>query len=64
MDKNLLSSILVAAVFLLGATVQFIRGRTVFAIIGLVLGVIYVVLTIIGYVKEKKARDHVPPENK
>ena len=33
MDKNLLSSILVAAVFLLGATVQFIRGRTVFAVI-------------------------------
>ncbi len=58
MDKNLLSSILVAAVFLLGATVQFIRGRTVFAIIGLVLGVIYVVLTIIGYIKEKKEKDN------
>ncbi|MBR2262932.1 MAG: hypothetical protein IJ917_01075 [Firmicutes bacterium] len=58
MDKNLLSSILVAAVFLLGATVQFIRGRTVFAIIGLVLGVIYVVLTIIGYIKEKNEKEN------
>ncbi len=58
MDKNLLSSILVAAVFLLGATVQFIRGRTVFAIVGLVLGVIYVVLTIIGYIKEKNEKEN------
>ncbi len=58
MDKNLLSSILVAAVFLLGATVQIIRGRTVFAIVGLVLGVIYVVLTIIGYIKEKNEKEN------
>lgn len=56
MDKNLLSSLIVTAVFLLGAAVQFVRGRTTFAIIGLVLGVIYVVLTIIGYIKEKKDR--------
>lgn len=54
MDKNLLSSIFVAAVFLLGAAVQFLRGRTTFAIIGLVLGVVYVVLTVVGYVKEKR----------
>ena len=58
MDKNLLSSILVAAVFLLGAAVQFVRGRTTFAIVGLVLGVIYIVLTIIGYVKEKKEKQN------
>lgn len=53
MDRNLLSSIIVAAVFLLGAAVQFVRGRILFAIIGLVLGVLYVVLTVIGYRKEK-----------
>ena len=56
MDKDLLSSLIVTAVFLLGAVVQFIRGRTTFAIIGLVIGVIYLVLTLIGYVKEKKQR--------
>ena len=53
MDRNLLSSIVVAAVFLLGSAVQFVRGRTAFAIIGLVLGIIYIVLTLIGYRKEK-----------
>ena len=53
MDKNLLSSIIVAAVFLLGAAVQFVRGRTAFAVVGLVLGIVYIVLTLIGYRKEK-----------
>ena len=63
MDKNLISSILVAAVFLLGAAVQFVRGRTTFAIIGLVLGVIYVVLTVIGYLKEKKEKQDPPDKS-
>ena len=53
MDKNLLSSFIVAAVFLLGAAVQFVRGRTAFAIVGLALGLVYIVLTLIGYRKEK-----------
>lgn len=53
MDKNLLSSIIVAAVFFLGAAVQFVRGKTIFAIVGLVLGVVYLVLTLIGYKKSK-----------
>ena len=59
MDRNLRSSIIVAAVFLLGAAVQFVRGRTVFAIVGLALGVVYIVLTLIGYRKEKGKK---PPQ--
>lgn len=53
MDRNLISSIVVAGVFLLGAAVQFVRGRTAFAVVGLALGVVYIVLTLIGYRKEK-----------
>ena len=48
MDKNLVSSIIVAAVFLLGAAVQFVRGRTVFAIVGLVLGFTRLITMIIN----------------
>ena len=54
MKKELLSSFLVMLVFLVGAAVEFIRGKTVLAVIGLVLGVLYAVFTLIGYIKEKK----------
>lgn len=53
MNKDLLSAILVLLVFFVGAAVEFIRGRTVLAVIGLVLGIVYAVLTLIGYLKEK-----------
>lgn len=53
MDKNLRSSLIVTVVFLLGSAVSFIRGRTVLAVIGLVFGIIYAVLTVIGYKKTK-----------
>ena len=56
-DRDLLSSIIVAAVFLLGAAVQLVRGRIAFAVIGLVLGVVYAALTWIGYRKEKGKSD-------
>lgn len=54
MNKDLISSLVVSLIFFVGAAVQFIRGKTVFAIVGLVLGVAYVALTLIGYFKEKK----------
>ena len=56
MDKNLRSSIVVAAIFVLGAVIQFTRGKTAFAIVGAVLGALYIVLTVIGYIKLKKQK--------
>ena len=56
MNKTLISSVVVALIFILGAAVQFVRGKIVFAIIGAVLGTVYVVLTLIGYKKEKDGK--------
>lgn len=53
MNKDLLSSLLFALIFYVGAAVQFVRGKTVFAIVGLVLGTAYVAVILIGYFKEK-----------
>ena len=56
MNKNLISSILVALVFIVGSAVEFTRGKTVLAVVGLVLGIVYTVLTLIGYLKEKNGK--------
>lgn len=56
MDKDLISSLFVALIFLAGAAVEFVRGKTVLAVIGLALGVVYLALTLIGYTKEKKGK--------
>ena len=56
MDKNLRSGIVVAAIFVLGAVIQFMRGKTAFAIVGAVLGALYIVLTVIGYIKLKNQK--------
>ena len=64
MNKNLISSLLVTLVFLVGAAVQFVRGKTIFAIVGLVLGVLYVIFTLIGYFKEKNGAGDVTEQEK
>ena len=56
MDKDLLSSIIVSAVFVIGSAVQFVRGKTVFAIVGAVLAAFYITFTLIGYFKTKKKK--------
>ena len=54
MDKDLLTTIIVIGIFIVGAVVQFIRGKTIFAIVGAALATFYLVLTLINYYKNRK----------